>query len=177
MKPKILITGPPRCGKSTLILKLIEHFSQKNVKIYGFLTPEIRKDNKREGFYVEDIYSKKRFPLARVGNFNTNFKLGKYSVFVQDFDNYITELLESIEKIPGSIYCIDEIGKMELFSKKFQEFIKKLFESDIIIIATIGMKIKHPIKDYILSISNSVLLSLNIKNQEEIFNKIVSAVK
>jgi len=177
MKPKILITGPPRCGKSTLISKLIEHFTLRNLKIYGFLTPEIRKENKREGFYVEDIYSKKRFPLARVGNFNTKYKLGKYSVFVQDFENYINEFLDSIKDIPGLIFCIDEIGKMELFSKKFQELIKKLFQSNDIIIATIGKNIKHPIKDYILNISNSVLFNLNLENQEEIFQEITSIIK
>jgi len=176
MKPKILITGPPRCGKSTLISKLIEHLS-KNFKIYGFLTPEIREENKREGFYVEDIYSKKRFPLARVGNYNTKYKLGKYSVFVQDFENYINEFLDSIKKIPDLIFCIDEIGKMELFSKKFQELVKKLFQSDDIVIATIGKKIKHPIKDYILNFSNSVLFNLNLENQEEIFQEITSIIK
>lgn len=176
MKPKILITGPPRCGKSTLISKLIEHLS-KNFKIYGFLTPEIRKENKREGFYVEDIYSKKRFPLARVGDFNTKYKLGKYSVFVHDFENYINEFLDTIKDIPDLIICIDEIGKMELFSKKFQELVKKLFQSDDIIIATIGKKIKHPIKDYILNLSNSVLFNLTLENQEEIFKEITSIIK
>lgn len=177
MKPKILITGPPRCGKSTLISKLIEHFSKKNFKIYGFLTPEIRKENKREGFYVEDIYSKKRFPLARLGNFNTKYKLGKYSVFVHDFENYINEFLDSIKDIPDLIFCIDEIGKMELFSKNFQELVKKLFQSDDIVIATIGKKIKHPIKDYILKVSNSVLFNLTLENQEDIFKEITSIIK
>ena len=177
MNPKILITGPPRCGKSTLISKLIEHYLQKNFKIYGFLTPEIRKNNKREGFDVEDINSKKRFPLARVGNYNTKFKLGRYSVFVEDFENYIDEFLDIEEIFPNLLICIDEIGKMELFSEKFQELIKKLFQSSITIIATIGLKIKHPIKDFILMIPNSMLLNLNRKNQEEIFDKIISSIK
>lgn len=177
MKAKILITGPPRCGKSTLISKLIDHFLQKNFKIYGFITPEIRKENKREGFYIQDIYSKMRFPLARIGNFNTNYKLGRYSVFVEDFENYINEFKEFMKEIPGSIFCIDEIGKMELFSKKFQDFIKKLFLSNNLIIATIGEKIKHPIKDFILTMSNSVLFHLNLENQEDIFKEITSIIK
>ncbi|MFX1340035.1 MAG: nucleoside-triphosphatase [Promethearchaeota archaeon] len=175
-KQKILITGPPRCGKSTLISRLIEHL-RKNFKIYGFITPEIRKQNKREGFNVEDLNSKKRFPLAKVGDFKTNFKLGRYSVFIKDFENYINNFLEPIYEVPGSIFCIDEIGKMELFSKKFQEFIKKLFQSNNLVIATVGEKIKHPIKDYILNVSNSILINLNLSNQDEIFNKIVSIVK
>ena len=94
------------------------------------MTPEIRKENKRDGFYVEDINTKKKFLLARVGNYNTKFKLGRYSIFVEDFEFYINELLEFLEILeenPGTLFCIDEIGKMELFSKKLQEFIIKLF--------------------------------------------------
>ena len=177
MKPKILITGPPRSGKSTLISRLIEDLLDRKLKIYGFITPEIRKENKRVGFYVIDLYSKKRFPLARVGKFNTNFRLGRYSVFVEDFEHYIDELNDSIEEIQDSIFCIDEIGKMELFTEKFQDFIKNLFNSNNLIIATVGEKLKHHIKDYILAMPNLNLFRLNIQNQDEIFAEIVSLVK
>jgi nucleoside-triphosphatase THEP1 len=176
MKPKILITGKPKSGKSTLISKLIEHF-QKNYNIYGFITPEVRKNNKRIGFDMEDFYSKKRLPLARVGNYNTNFKLGKYSVFVEDFEVYIKNLLYSMEKISDSLFCIDEIGKMELFSKNFQKFIKNLFQSNNTIIATLGLNLKHPIKNYILAIPDLALFHINKANQDEIFAEIVSLVK
>ncbi|GAH85681.1 unnamed protein product, partial [marine sediment metagenome] len=55
---KILITGPPRCGKSTLISKLIEYYNnKKDYTIYGFLTPEIRERGNRIGFNIVDIYS------------------------------------------------------------------------------------------------------------------------
>jgi len=176
IKLKILITGPPRSGKSILISRLIDHL-QKSFKIHGFLTPEIRKNNKREGFHVEDICTKKRFPLARVGNYNTNFRLGKYSVFVEEFENYIKKFSDPIEQMPNLIFCIDEIGKMELFSEVFQEFVKKLFLSNIFIIATIGEKIKHPLKDFILNSTKSILFNLTHKNQDLIFNKIISIIK
>ena len=59
MKSKFLITGPPRCGKSTLISRLIDYLLNKYT-IQGFLTPEVRKEGKRIGFDIYDIYSKKR---------------------------------------------------------------------------------------------------------------------
>ncbi len=77
MGSKILITGPPRSGKSTLISRIIEYYSKKNYVIYGFLTPEVRMGGKRVGFDVEDIYSGKRNKLARIGNYKTQFKLGR----------------------------------------------------------------------------------------------------
>ncbi|TFG28316.1 MAG: hypothetical protein EU532_05600 [Promethearchaeota archaeon] len=173
MNPKILIIGPPRCGKSTMISKLIRLYTEENYKIFGFLTPEVKKDNNREGFDVQDICSKDRFPLARVGNYNTRFTLGKYSVFVKEFENYIDTLF-NIEDREINLIIIDEIGKMELYSEKFQELIKKLFKSNIPIIATIGEKMKHSVKDYILRLPNTKLLNLTRDNNEKVFQTILS---
>ena len=176
MKPKILITGPPRCGKSTLISKLIVYYHQKNYKIFGFLTPEVRQKAIRIGFDIEDIYSREKARLARVGNYKTRFKLGKYHIFIEEFNQIISKL-ESIEGKNVDIICLDEIGKMELFSKNFQELIKKLFLSNMPILATIGQTLSHPIKDYLLKIPKIVLFNLTRQNQQEIFQKIIVILK
>ncbi len=173
MRSKILITGPPRSGKSTLISKIIEYYSKKNYVIYGFLTPEVRMGGKRVGFDFEDIYSGKRNKLARAGNYKTQFKLGRYSIFIKEFDQMISKLEEvEIQKI--DILIIDEIGKMEFFSKKFQEFIKKQFQLDLPIVATVGQKLQHPIKNFILKLSKVNLFNLNRQNQQRVFQKIIS---
>lgn len=173
MKMKILVTGPPRCGKSTLISKLIDFFSAIKTPLRGFLTPEVRKKNNRIGFDIEDIMTKKRQKLARVGNHNTNYKLGRYSIFVEDFENYILKL-ENIEFHEEDLFIIDEIGKMELFSLKFQDFIKKMFSSNLSIIATVGLTIKHPIKNFILNNSNVKLFNLTRQNAQRIYQEIIS---
>ncbi len=175
MKPKILITGPPRCGKSTLISMLIEYFKKKSYKIEGFLTPEIRKKGKRIGFDIKNLNTGEQVPLARIGTHDLQFKLGRYSIFLENLEKTLDKLkFDDIKK--ADFLIIDEIGKMELFSKKFQELLKKLFKSDISILATIGQKLKHPIKDHILKIPNIVLLNLTKQNQQEIFKKIISMV-
>jgi nucleoside-triphosphatase THEP1 len=175
MSSKILITGPPRCGKSTLISKLIEHFSKQNLIIYGFLTPEVREHGNRIGFDIVDIYSGEKSQLARVGNFKTKYMVGKYNVFIEQFEKYLEDAL-NLEGIPVDLIAIDEIGKMELFSKKFQHFIKKTFGSNISILATIGLKLKHSLKDYLLNLPSVVLLNLNRQNFQLIFEKVISIV-
>jgi len=173
MNQKILITGSPRCGKSTLISKLIEYYTiKKNYTIYGFLTPEVNKSGNRIGFDIIDIFSGDRSPLARVGDFKTKYKLGKYSIFIDEFENYLeTTLL--LEKKKVDLIIIDEIGKIELFSKKFQDFIKRIFSLDIAILATIGLKLKHLIKNYLLNLPTVQLLNLNRQNFQTILQKVI----
>ena len=69
---------------------------------------------------------------------------------------------------------IDEIGKMELFSITFQERMKQIFNFNIPVIATIGEKLRHPVKDYILKIPEVRLFKLTHENQVEIYNEIIS---
>ena len=175
MSSKILITGPPRCGKSTLISKLIEYFSERNLIIYGFLTPEVRERSNRIGFDIVDIFSEEKSQLARVGNFNIKFKLGKYNVFIEEFDRYIENTLK-IEGKTVDLIVIDEIGKMELFSEKFQDFIKMIFTSDIAIIATIGLNLNHPLKTYLLNLPSILLMNLNRQNSQRIFKEVISLI-
>lgn len=175
LKPKILITGPPRCGKSTLISKSLDYFSEKNYTIHGFLTPEVREEGKRIGFDIKDIYSKEHRKLARIGNYKTKYKLGKYSVFVEELEEMISKL-EIIEFKKIDLLVIDEIGKMELYSKKFQNFIRNIFSSDVTILATIGLKLKHPIKDFILNLPNVKKINLTRQNFQETYQEIVSMI-
>ncbi|MFX1600415.1 MAG: NTPase [Promethearchaeota archaeon] len=175
MKRKILITGLPRSGKSTLISKLIDHYSKKNYTIRGFQTPEVRESGNRIGFDIIDIYSGKISQLARVGDLKTKYRVGKYTVFVEEFDKYLADSLDLEGKVIDLI-VIDEIGKMELFSKEFQNFVKRIFISNKTILATIGLKLNHPIKDFLLSLPTVQLLNLNRQNFQTVLQKVISLI-
>ncbi len=180
MKDKILVTGPPRCGKSTLIAKLIEHYSNNRFKIYGFLTPEVREKGNRVGFDIVDIGSNMTFALARTSGQVSRFKVGNYSVYLEGLEQILDNIKGYVSTKPSPndkgiqrIIIIDEIGKMELFSKKFQDFVKYIFQLEVPIIATIGEKIRHPIKDYVLSLPSVEFLVLTRDTQQQIFEKII----
>jgi nucleoside-triphosphatase len=176
MNKKILITGPPRCGKSTLITKLIKYYiHQKNYTTYGFLTPEVREGGNRIGFDIVDIFSGAFNQLARVGNYNTKHKVGKYNVFVENLDEFINNNLD-LSKKSLDLIIIDEIGKMELFSKNFQNYIKKIFSLDLPIIATISLKLNHPLKNYLMNLAFVEVLTLNRQNSQIIFEKVTSII-
>ncbi|MFO8019635.1 MAG: nucleoside-triphosphatase [Promethearchaeia archaeon] len=175
---KILITGPPRSGKSTLISKLIEDL-QKEYILRGFLTPEIRMNGKREGFDVKDLKTQERILLAHKKGPQSEFKLGSYNVYVENFNEYLKEnlfpqLKEEKENSEKFLLVIDEIGKMELYSKLFQDFIKTSFRTNQKIIATIGKTLNHPVKDDLLALSHLKYYKLNRDHFDNIFQEISS---
>ena len=112
----IFITGNPRSGKSTLIQRLLENISGRNVS--GFITPEIRIDDVRQGFKIIDLVSKEEEILASL-NLKRGPNLSKYRVNVEGIDAIMDRFLDSYEN--SEFVIIDEIGMMEFYSKKFRE--------------------------------------------------------
>jgi nucleoside-triphosphatase len=132
---KFLISGPPGSGKSTLILKLIEFLRKKNVKIGGIISPEIREKGVRIGFKVVDLLTLKEKVFASI-YYKTECKVGKYSVDLQSFEEVTLPALEIAES-SCDVIVIDEIGKMELFSDKFERKVKEVLNSNKIVISVV----------------------------------------
>ena len=105
----ILVTGPPRCGKSTLIEKVILRIEKP---MTGFFTREIKEKGKRVGFSIITLDGKKGV-LAHQ-NIRSRCRVGKYGVNLDDIDRIAVPSI--IPMKPDEIVLIDEIGKMECLS-------------------------------------------------------------
>jgi len=110
----ILLTGPPQSGKSTLIEKVIKRVKRPAT---GFFTRELREKGKRVGFLIETLDGKTG--LLAHQNIKSNYRVGKYKVNIKDLDQIaVPSMLPSTD---DQIVVIDEIGKMECFSRLFKE--------------------------------------------------------
>ena len=72
-----------------------------------------------------------RAPLARASAGGVKGpKVGQYTVMLQDFETVAVKALSARNLEKCQYVVIDEIGKMECFSTKFQSLVRKIFSSD-----------------------------------------------
>ncbi len=133
MRRRILLTGPPGCGKTTIVRKVAGILRGTAT---GFYTEEIRDAKKqRIGFRVVTLDGN-RGELADRSS-GRGPRVGSYRVNVQSFERVA---LPSLEMEEGRVLIIDEIGKMECCSEEFVRSVGKAYETDIAILATIPLR-------------------------------------
>jgi len=141
-KKNLLITGKPGIGKSTAVQQLVEILRSEDIEVEGFYTSEIRNEQGyREGFDIFSLAdSGENRPLARIGKKKPT--VGKYSVDLKSFEKIALPILRNLayQKKPR-IAVIDEIGKMEMFSKKFSQYVIQILnKKNIVVIATVPLR-------------------------------------
>ena len=167
---RILITGAPGSGKTTLIKKIAGNIKRP---YFGFFTSEIRQHGNRVGFDVESFSGQKGL-LANV-NINSSYKVSKYGVDIEAFENIsVYQMRQALDT--DSLLIIDEIGKMELFSEKFKALLREAFMSDIRLIATIMHK-PQPFCDGLKKSPGTQLFILGRDNQGEILNSVFQFIE
>jgi nucleoside-triphosphatase len=132
----ILLSGPPRSGKSTLIEKVIKRVKRPAT---GFFTRELREKGKRVGFSLTTLDGKTGV-LAHQ-SITSKFRVGKYGVNLEDLDKIAVPSMHP--SLAEQIVVIDEIGKMECFSHLFRETLLKILSAENQVIGSIASKGDH----------------------------------
>jgi nucleoside-triphosphatase THEP1 len=171
MKRKnILITGRPRVGKSTLVMRVIERLKELgHTEIGGFYTLEKMCNGKRVGF---DIYTLdgRVGRLAEVG-VESPYRLGKYGIDMECFEAVALMALEDATK-KGYMVVIDEIGYMELKSKRFRLLVEEALDSPRPLLATV-MRSRFDFPDKIKARQDVVLITVRVENRDRLVGEIV----
>ena len=131
---KTLITGKPGVGKTTLVQKIIERM--RSVNMAGFCTAEIRCLGSRLGFELQGLNGERR-TLAHV-EIDSRNRVGRYGVDKYGFEEFLAIL--DLLNPDVELIVIDEIGKMELFSKRFRSIVCDALNSDKQVLASISLK-------------------------------------
>ena len=165
MPLKILITGLPGCGKTTLCKKIIQALGDR--KICGLLSEEIREAGGRRGFKIIDIKTGGEGMLAHVAQ-KEGPKVGKYRVNLSHLNKFANAIEDNCDLI-----VIDEIGPMELHSEKFISAVRAAFESGRNVVATIHYKSKHPLVQELRRREDVITYEINEVNRNKVLEEIV----
>ncbi len=124
MVKNVLLTGRPGAGKTTALIAAVKLIGGS---AGGFYTCEIREKGERAGFAIVTLSGERRIMASKA--FGSACRVGKYGVDVEAIDATAVAAIE--DALAGSgLIVIDEIGKMELCSKKFREAVMKALDSE-----------------------------------------------
>ncbi len=133
---KIVITGEPGVGKTTVIERVAGALKSQGNLATGFYTREIRRGGVREGFAIETLDGKKGI-LAHIKIGGP--RVGRYGVDIGAIEAVILPAItaEGGDKV---LIVIDEIGKMECLSPAFRDKVWAALDGDNPVLATIAKR-------------------------------------
>lgn len=135
-KNKILLTGKPGIGKTTIVKKIVEKFKDR---AGGFYTEEIREKDRRVGFKIKNINGEEGI-LSHI-DIKSNYNVGKYGVDVKEIDRIgVNSISHAIQSNHIDFIIIDEIAKMELSSRNFSNSVLSALNGDKIVIGVLQEK-------------------------------------
>ncbi len=162
---KILLTGKPGTGKTTVVEKLS---SCSPFPACGFLTCEIREGGQRKGFSIEPLgFQMGKATLAHK-DYPSSHRVGSYGVFPEVLDPFITEIRKKLnsEVASQTLFLVDEIGKMELFNQDFFPLVEKLLKTpEIKVVATI-LAARNPRTDSLKAIRGVKIIEVTPQNRK-----------
>lgn len=161
MKRVFLLTGSPGSGKTTAIQKIL---SQLSCDAGGFYTEEIREGRRRTGFALITLDGRSGV-LAHV-RIRGAPRIGKYGVDLSVMDGIAFDCLT--RAMTGKdIVVIDEIGPMELLSRRFREVVIEVLERDVLVLGSIAKR-RTDFTDAIKRHPNVRVIEIDRTNREQV---------
>ena len=165
MIQKVLLTGRPGCGKTTLIKRVV---NKLKLPAGGFYTEEIREHGQRVGFKIVTLDGETAV-LAHV-DFKTPQRLGKYGLDLSGLETVGVAALREAMRV-RQLVVLDEIGPMELRSAIFRDIVTKAFDTGVPILATITAR-SFPFSDALRKRSDVNVIEVRPNNREQLVCKL-----
>lgn len=159
---KIAITGHPRVGKSTLVLRAVE---RAPISCGGMVTAEITKCGRRVGFSVRDLATGHVGVLAHL-HLSDGPSFGRYRLNLPDLDAIGAGAIErAIEE--ADLVVVDEVGPMELASPRFVRAVERVLEEAPHFLITVHRSSNHALA-YAVRHAADELFRLTRQNRDHV---------
>jgi nucleoside-triphosphatase len=166
-----LLRGEPGIGKTTLIHQVLADLP---VQAAGFFTREIRSGKKRVGFELVTLDGRQG-TLAHL-TCKSSYKVGNYGVDLKVMERLAVPALESALKFQAPLIVIDEIGKMECFSKKFRDLTIACLDSPMTVFGSV-QTFSHPMIEMIMNRPDVVLIEVTAANRDQLVHQLGELLK
>ncbi len=154
----LFITGPARCGKTTLIRRVSRYLKSKR----GFYTSQILRKGNRQGFKLCSFSGKSILFASKSKKMKSRYK--SYYLDIAGFEDFLKREFSSLG---ARFLIVDEIGKMELYSPYFKDLIRRaLGEDEPRFLGTVGLGCLEYVEPA-LKEKRGYLLDLRKKSFEE----------
>jgi len=174
--PKIGITGVPRVGKTEGLLRVIQRL-ENEFTFGGMITESIDEKGERVGFKVMDWRTKKEGVFAHV-SLDTVYRVGKYRIDLKVLEKIgIPAIEDALASEDVDIVIIDEVGKMELESKKFREVVRRALDADKPLLLTLHKKSRDSLLQDIRNMDDVRILEITPVNRNILPYKIDRILK
>jgi len=173
MTQKVLLTGRPGCGKTTLIKRVVNDLARP---AGGFYTEEIRERGERVGFKIvttdgkEAVFANVNFPATAEPQ-----RLGKYGLDLSALEIIAVVAVRAAVRA-RQLVVIDEIGPMEIRSAMFRDVVIEAFDSDAPILATITAR-SFPFIDAIKKRSDVTIIEVGRSNRDQLVSDLSDQFK
>jgi nucleoside-triphosphatase len=162
---KILLTGRPGCGKTTLIKRITTDLAHR---AGGFYTEEMREAGARVGFRLVTLDGAKAV-FAHV-DFKSPERIGKYRLDLSAVEAVgVKALWEAVRE--RRVVVIDEIGPMEIRSALFRDAVIEALDSGAPVLATIVAR-SVPFADAIKKRTDVTLMEIRPDNRERLASEL-----
>jgi nucleoside-triphosphatase len=167
---KVLVEARPGAGKTTAVIRLADRLRAAGLPLAGFFTEEVRERGVRVGFRIETFEGDSGV-LAHV-DLPGPPRVGKYGVDLEAFERLA---LAALDPPAGGATVIDELGKMELASKRFREAVTAVLGADVPVVATVHA-FRHPFTDQLKRRSDVEVVRLSRANRDELPDSLAARV-
>ena len=170
MTRKVLLTGRPGCGKTTLIKRVVNELARP---AGGFYTEEIRERGARVGFKIVTLAGEETV-LSHV-DFKTANRIGKYGL---DLSGLETIGVAALRRAVAArhLVVIDEIGPMEIRSRVFCGAVNEALDSNVPVLGTISVR-PNPFTNAIKSRHDVTIIEVRRSNRDQLVSDLSDQFK